>query len=102
MKVAVDGREIEVPSGASVLSAVRAAGRDVPSLSWDPRTHPAAPAGLVWSRLMVIISSRHVPRLQLTAWWCALIIRPRPQRSAERSAAGVLASCAGLRPAART
>ena len=40
MRVTVDGRGVEVPSGASVLSAVRAAGRDVPSLCWDPRTSP--------------------------------------------------------------
>jgi formate dehydrogenase major subunit len=40
MRVIVDGREVEVASGASVLEAVRAAGRDVPSLCWDPRTSP--------------------------------------------------------------
>jgi 2Fe-2S iron-sulfur cluster binding domain len=40
MRVTVDGRDVEVPSGASVLSAVRAVGRDVPSLCWDPRTSP--------------------------------------------------------------
>jgi formate dehydrogenase major subunit len=40
MRVTIDGRGVEVPSGASVLAAVRAAGRDVPSLCWDPRTSP--------------------------------------------------------------
>jgi formate dehydrogenase major subunit len=40
MRVTVDGRGVEVPSGASVLAAVRAAGRNVPSLCWDPRTSP--------------------------------------------------------------
>jgi formate dehydrogenase major subunit len=40
MKATVDGREVEVQRGASVLTAVRAAGRDVPSLCWDPRTSP--------------------------------------------------------------
>jgi formate dehydrogenase alpha subunit len=40
MKATVDGRKVEVPSGASVLTAVRSAGRDIPSLCWDPRTPP--------------------------------------------------------------
>jgi formate dehydrogenase major subunit len=40
MRVTVDGRVVEVPSGALGLGAVRAAGRDIPSLCWDPRTSP--------------------------------------------------------------
>jgi formate dehydrogenase major subunit len=40
MRVTVDGRGVEVPSSSSVLAAVRAAGRDIPSLCWDPRTSP--------------------------------------------------------------
>ena len=40
MKATVDRREVEVESGASVLTVVRAAGQDVPSLCWDPRTSP--------------------------------------------------------------
>lgn len=40
MRLTVDGREIDVSSGASVLTAVHAAGRDIPSLCWDLRTPP--------------------------------------------------------------
>jgi formate dehydrogenase major subunit len=38
MRVRVDGQEVEVAPGASVLAAVQAAGRYIPTLCWDPRT----------------------------------------------------------------
>jgi formate dehydrogenase alpha subunit len=40
MKLTVDGRDVEVPSGASVLAAVHAAGGQIPTLCWDARTSP--------------------------------------------------------------
>jgi formate dehydrogenase major subunit len=40
MRVTVDGQGVEIASGASVLAAVQAAGRYLPTLCWDPRTSP--------------------------------------------------------------
>jgi len=40
VRVSVDGRAVEVPSGATVLEAIRAAGGDVPTLCFDPRQAP--------------------------------------------------------------
>jgi formate dehydrogenase major subunit len=40
MRVIVDGQGVEVMSGASVLAAVQATGRYLPTLCWDPRTSP--------------------------------------------------------------
>jgi formate dehydrogenase major subunit len=37
MRVTVDGRELDVEAGATVLQAARAAGADVPTLCHDPR-----------------------------------------------------------------
>ncbi|GAA1388090.1 formate dehydrogenase subunit alpha [Catellatospora chokoriensis] len=41
MRVVVDGRTVEVPHGASVLDAARAAGAPVPTLCHDDRLSPA-------------------------------------------------------------
>jgi formate dehydrogenase major subunit len=41
MNVTVDGVEVAVPEGATVLSAVRAAGADLPTLCYDDRLPPA-------------------------------------------------------------
>lgn len=41
MELRVDGRQVEVPEGAYVLDASRAAGADVPSLCHDDRLSPA-------------------------------------------------------------
>ena len=40
MRVTVDGQGVEIASGASVLAAVQATGRYLPTLCWDPRTSP--------------------------------------------------------------
>jgi formate dehydrogenase major subunit len=40
MRLAVDGADIEVPDGASILDATRAAGADVPTLCHDDRLTP--------------------------------------------------------------
>ena len=40
MKVTVDGHELEVEPGTTVLEAARAAGRDVPTLCFDDRMTP--------------------------------------------------------------
>ncbi len=40
VRVNVDGGALEVPSGATVLEAIRAAGGDVPTLCFDPRQAP--------------------------------------------------------------
>jgi formate dehydrogenase major subunit len=40
VKAEVDGRPVEVPAGASLLDAVRAAGAEVPALCWDERLRP--------------------------------------------------------------
>lgn len=40
MRVTVDGAEVEVPDGATVLDAARAAGRWVPTLCFDARQEP--------------------------------------------------------------
>ncbi len=40
MKVSVDGTSVEVPEGTTVLTAVRAAGGDVPTLCFDERQAP--------------------------------------------------------------
>jgi predicted molibdopterin-dependent oxidoreductase YjgC len=40
VRVAIDGHEIEVAAGATLLDAARAAGRWVPTLCFDPRQHP--------------------------------------------------------------
>jgi formate dehydrogenase major subunit len=40
MKVEVDGTQVEVEPGTSVLAAVRLAGRDVPTLCFDERLAP--------------------------------------------------------------
>ncbi|MFC7759908.1 2Fe-2S iron-sulfur cluster-binding protein [Catellatospora bangladeshensis] len=57
MRVTVDGNEVDVPAGATVLDAVRAAGRDLPTLCDDDRL---APAGLC--RLCLVrVSGRIAP-----------------------------------------
>jgi NADH dehydrogenase/NADH:ubiquinone oxidoreductase subunit G len=40
ISVRVDGREVEVAAEATVLTAIRAAGGDVPTLCFDPRQAP--------------------------------------------------------------
>lgn len=40
MRVAVDGTEVEVESGATLLQAIRAIGSDVPTLCFDERQAP--------------------------------------------------------------
>lgn len=40
MRVTVDGREVQVDDGATVLTAIRAAGGDVPTLCFDDRQAP--------------------------------------------------------------
>ena len=40
LRVRVDGVEVEVPAGATVLDAARAAGRWVPTLCFDERQDP--------------------------------------------------------------
>jgi formate dehydrogenase major subunit len=41
VRLRVDGREVEVPAGATVLDAARSAGAEVQTLCFDPRTAPA-------------------------------------------------------------
>lgn len=40
MRLAVDGIEVDVEAGATILDACRAAGRDVPTLCFDERLAP--------------------------------------------------------------
>jgi formate dehydrogenase major subunit len=40
MNVSIDGSVVEVPGGATVLEAIRALGRDVPTLCYDERQAP--------------------------------------------------------------
>jgi predicted molibdopterin-dependent oxidoreductase YjgC len=40
VRVTVDGRDVEVEPGATVLDAIRAVGRDVPTLCFDDRQAP--------------------------------------------------------------
>ena len=40
MRVSIDGRELEVQAGTTVLEAIRAAGLDVPTLCFDSRQAP--------------------------------------------------------------
>jgi predicted molibdopterin-dependent oxidoreductase YjgC len=40
MRVSIDGTELEVQSGSTVLEAIRAAGGDVPTLCFDARQEP--------------------------------------------------------------
>lgn len=40
VRVTIDGDEIEVPAGSTLLSAAAALGRDVPTLCHDPRVDP--------------------------------------------------------------
>ncbi len=50
-KLTIDGREIVVPEGATVLQAIRAAGLDVPTLCDDPRLKPLGGCRLCAVRL---------------------------------------------------
>lgn len=40
IRVRIDGEEVEVPAGSTVLTAAAMAGRDVPTLCHDPRVDP--------------------------------------------------------------
>jgi formate dehydrogenase alpha subunit len=40
VRAEVDGRAVDVPAGATLLDAIRAAGADVPTLCWDERLRP--------------------------------------------------------------
>jgi formate dehydrogenase alpha subunit len=40
VRATVDGREVEVAEGVTLLDAIHAAGSTVPSLCWDPRLRP--------------------------------------------------------------
>lgn len=71
MRVTVDGRVVEVPSGASVLTAVRTAGRDVPSLCWDPRTSPGGSC----RTCLVAVDGDHVVAACTTPATEAMVVR---------------------------
>ena len=71
MRVTVDGRAVEVPSGASVLTAVRRAGRDVPSLCWDPRTSPGGSC----RTCLVAVDGDHVVAACTTLATEAMVVR---------------------------
>ena len=71
MRVTVDGRVVEVPSGASVLTAVRRAGRDVPSLCWDPRTSPGGSC----RTCLVAVDGDHVVAACTTPATEAMVVR---------------------------
>ena len=40
MQLAIDGTTLEVTSGTTVLEAIRALGREIPTLCYDPRMAP--------------------------------------------------------------
>ena len=49
-KVKVDGVEIEVPQGATVLQACELAGKEIPRFCYHERLPSPAIAGCAWSR----------------------------------------------------
>ena len=57
MRLTVDGRPVELPDGASVLDAARAAGIEVPTLCWDARLSAAGACRLC----LVRVEGRQAP-----------------------------------------
>ncbi len=49
-RVKVDGVELEVPPGATVLQACELAGKEIPRFCYHERLAIAAIAGCAWSR----------------------------------------------------
>ena len=50
-KVTIDGIEIEVPQGATVLQACEMAGKEIPRFCYHERLSLPAIAACAWSRL---------------------------------------------------
>ena len=85
LRLRIDGDPVEVAHGATVLDAVRAAGRDVPTLCHDPRVAAGRRAAAsAWSRWTGRPGRSHRARPRPPrGWTCARTTPPRrPLRAA--------------------
>lgn len=46
--ITIDGQEVNVPEGSTILTACNAAGKDTPTLCYGDTLTPKMPAGSAW------------------------------------------------------
>ena len=78
IKLTIDGQEVQVPAGTTVLKAAEAVGIHIPRLCYDPGLSSVGACRLC---VVEIDGIRNLPASCVTwvarrAWWCA----PTPRR----------------------
>ena len=67
----IDGQEVTVPEGSSLMRAAAEAGINIPSSAPPTALNPSARAACAWCRSTDAGAIRHpAPRRPSTAWWC--------------------------------
>jgi NADH dehydrogenase/NADH:ubiquinone oxidoreductase subunit G len=76
-KVTVDGIEVEVPNGSSVLQACEAAGKEIPRFCYHERLSIAGNCRMCLVEIEKAPPNRYrpAPIRSPTAWWCTPIRR---------------------------
>ena len=67
----IDGQEVTVPEGSSLMRAAAEAGINIPKSAPPTALNPSARAACAWCRSTDAGAIRHpAPRRPSTAWWC--------------------------------